>query len=59
MILASVGMSERLISEAKFSAIVGMIVVSTLVTPPLLRSLFPTKKGRLAAKEETVLEEET
>ena len=59
LILASVGMSERLISEAKFSAIVGMIVVSTVVTPPLLRSLFPTNKGRLAAKEETVLEEET
>ncbi|MBE0409455.1 MAG: cation:proton antiporter [Anaerolineales bacterium] len=58
LILASVGMSERLISEAKFSAIVGMIVVSTLVTPPLLRSLFSVEKSKLEAEDGNLLEEE-
>jgi Kef-type K+ transport system membrane component KefB len=58
LILATVGMSERLISEAKFSAIVGMIVVSTLVTPPLLRSLSSTRKNRLVTEGDPLLEEE-
>jgi Kef-type K+ transport system membrane component KefB len=58
LILATVGMSERLISEAKFSAIVGMIVVSTLVTPPLLRILFTGKESRLVSQTESLLEEE-
>jgi Kef-type K+ transport system membrane component KefB len=58
LILATVGMSERLISEAKFSAIVGMIVVSTLVTPPLLRSLSSTRKNRLVTEGDPLLDEE-
>lgn len=40
LILASVGMSEALVSEVEFSAIVGMVLITTLVTPPLLRTLF-------------------
>jgi len=40
LIVASVGMVQGLVSQEEFSAIVGMVVVSTLVTPPLLRALF-------------------
>jgi Kef-type K+ transport system membrane component KefB len=58
LILASVGLGERLISETKFSAIVGMIVVSTLVTPPLLRRLFLVKKSSPKSEEETLKEME-
>jgi Kef-type K+ transport system membrane component KefB len=58
LILASVGLGERLISETKFSAIVGMIVVSTLVTPPLLRRLFLVKKSSPKSEEETLVEME-
>lgn len=58
LILASVGMSERLLSEAKFSAIVGMVVVSTLVTPPLLRLLFTHQTKVAAVEKEHLVEEE-
>jgi Kef-type K+ transport system membrane component KefB len=48
LILASVGLSQRLINQGVFSAIVGMVLVSTLVTPPFLRILFSEKqKNRL------------
>jgi Kef-type K+ transport system membrane component KefB len=42
LIVASVGLANNLLSPGQFSAIVGMIVVSTIVTPPLLRALFKT-----------------
>jgi Kef-type K+ transport system membrane component KefB len=41
LIVASVGLSQKLVSPAEFSAVVGMVVLTTIVTPPLLRSLFP------------------
>ena len=44
LILASVGMSQNLVSESEFSAIIGMVLISTLVTPPLLRMLFAEPK---------------
>ncbi len=40
LIVASVGIAEGLASQEEFSAIVGMVIVSTLVTPPLLHLLF-------------------
>lgn len=40
LIVASVGLSENLIDAAEFSAVVGMVVITTIITPPLLRSLF-------------------
>ncbi|MBK9779668.1 MAG: cation:proton antiporter [Anaerolineales bacterium] len=40
LIVASVGMRQGLVIDAEFSAIVVMIVVTTLITPPLLRGLF-------------------
>jgi Kef-type K+ transport system membrane component KefB len=41
LIVAAVGLSNGLVSTAEFSAVVGMVVVTTVVTPMLLRSLFP------------------
>jgi Kef-type K+ transport system membrane component KefB len=43
LIVASVGMTQGLVNESEFSAVVGMVVVTTIVTPPLLRALFPRK----------------
>ncbi|MFN8400582.1 MAG: cation:proton antiporter [Anaerolineales bacterium] len=40
LIVASVGMRQGLVVDAEFSAIVVMIVVTTLITPPILRGLF-------------------
>lgn len=40
LIVASVGILEGLISQQTFAAIVGVVIVTTLLTPPLLRSLF-------------------
>ena len=55
LIVASVGLTNNLLSPGQFSAIVGMIVVSTIVTPPLLRALFKTK-DKQKLKPETVEE---
>ncbi|MCZ2128073.1 MAG: cation:proton antiporter [Anaerolineales bacterium] len=40
LIVASVGATQGLVADAEFSAIVVMIVVTTLITPPILRGLF-------------------
>lgn len=40
LIVAKVGLDQGLISPALFSAIVGMVLVTTLVTPPMLRAAF-------------------
>jgi Kef-type K+ transport system membrane component KefB len=40
LIVASVGLGAGLISDAIFSSIVGMVLLTTLVTPPLLRWAF-------------------
>lgn len=53
LILASVGMSEALVSEAEFSAIVGMVLITTLVTPPLLRALFAQREPASSAQLES------
>lgn len=39
LIVATVGLHQNLIDAAGFSAVAGMVLISTLVTPPLLRSL--------------------
>jgi Kef-type K+ transport system membrane component KefB len=41
LIVASVGLSQKLVTPAEFSAVVGMVVLTTIITPPFLRSLFP------------------
>lgn len=39
LIVASVGISEGYLTTASFSAIVGVVIATTLLTPPLLRYL--------------------
>ena len=40
LIIAAVGLSAGLVTDAVFSSIVGMVIVTTLITPPMLRFLF-------------------
>lgn len=40
LILAKVGLDQGLLTPAIFSAIIGMVLVTTLITPPLLRAAF-------------------
>ncbi len=47
LIVASVGLTENLLDNAIFSAIVGMVLVTTLVTPPMLRASFAKGNSRL------------
>lgn len=50
LIVASVGVREGLVSGAEFSSIVAMVLVSTLVTPPILRALFARSHAAAAEK---------
>jgi len=49
LILASVGMEYKLIGESEFSAVIGMVVITTLITPPMLRALFPVQPKAVPA----------
>ena len=42
LIVATIGLQEGYLNETLFSAIVGMVLVTTLVTPPMLRASFKT-----------------
>jgi Kef-type K+ transport system membrane component KefB len=44
LIIAAVGLSAGLVSDSVFASIVGMVIVTTLITPPMLRSLFDIHK---------------
>jgi Kef-type K+ transport system membrane component KefB len=46
LIVASVGINEGLVSSNQFSAVVAMVLITTLVTPPILRSLFGHEKQK-------------
>jgi Kef-type K+ transport system membrane component KefB len=58
LILASVGISQQLITEGVFSAIVGMVLITTLVTPPFLRALFAAKPEVQEPESVRTLDEE-
>lgn len=51
LIVASVGMQANLMNASEFSAIVVMILVTTLITPPILRWLFAREKNQLKQKQ--------
>lgn len=46
LIVADVGIREGLISQNEFSAVVVMVLATTLITPPILRFLFAQEKAR-------------
>ncbi|MCK6585872.1 MAG: cation:proton antiporter [Anaerolineales bacterium] len=50
LIVASVGMRDGLMQDDEFSAIVVMIVATTLITPPILRWLFMRDKAKAPAR---------
>lgn len=58
LILASVGISQGLINESVFSAIVGMVLITTLVTPPFLRAVFSNKTDASVPEAGGELDEE-
>jgi Kef-type K+ transport system membrane component KefB len=52
LIVASVGVSEGIVSEEVFSAVVILVLLTTLVTPPLLRIAFSQpRRSRTTAQE--------
>ncbi len=46
LIVASIGVSQGLISDDTLAAVVGVVIVTTLLTPPLLRSLFTRPQSK-------------
>jgi Kef-type K+ transport system membrane component KefB len=47
LIFAGAGRSLKVIDDATFSAVVIMIIVSTLITPPLLKMMIARKKAAI------------
>jgi Kef-type K+ transport system membrane component KefB len=58
LIVASVGIQNGLMTDMEFSAIVVMILVTTLVTPPILRGLFIHEKTKAATRSAAMQENE-
>jgi Kef-type K+ transport system membrane component KefB len=54
LIVAAIGLQEGYVQPADFSAVIGMVIITTLITPPLLRSLFSKKSRVSLAKIEMV-----
>lgn len=52
LIVATIGMQEGYVQANEFSAVIGMVVITTLITPPLLRSLFIIKTSGAEAQKE-------
>lgn len=44
LIIAKIGMDEGYLSSSFFSVIIGMVLITTLITPPLLRLSFQSNK---------------
>jgi Kef-type K+ transport system membrane component KefB len=56
LIVANVGIGAGLVTGEEFSAIVGMVLASTVVTPPMLRALFAEPKKKLEEPAEEGME---
>lgn len=54
LIVAGYGLANGLIDRDVFSASVVMVLVTTMVTPPLLKATFPVRRGREIVVEETI-----
>jgi Kef-type K+ transport system membrane component KefB len=46
LIVAGVGINNGLVNSDEFSAVVAMVLITTLVTPPILRSLFSQRNPK-------------
>ncbi|MBP1701772.1 MAG: putative sodium/hydrogen antiporter [Chloroflexi bacterium] len=45
LIVAAVGLNQRLIDQDVFAAVVGVVILTTLITPPMLRAAFRPGAG--------------
>jgi Kef-type K+ transport system membrane component KefB len=54
LIVAAIGVNQGLINENIFSAVVGVVILTTVLTPLLLRSLFPKTKTAPAKAQKTL-----
>jgi Kef-type K+ transport system membrane component KefB len=54
LIVAGYGLTNQIIGRDVFSASVIMVLVTTMVTPPLLGLTFPRRRAGIAVVEETV-----
>jgi hypothetical protein len=54
LIVAGYGLTNGLIDRSVFSASVIMVLATTMVTPPLLRLVFPRRRGPHVVFEETI-----
>lgn len=54
LIVAGYGMSRGIIGQDVFSASVMVVLATTMVTPPLLRMVFPRSAGVAVSVEETI-----
>jgi Kef-type K+ transport system membrane component KefB len=52
LIVASVGINQGLIGQEIFSAVVGVVIVTTLLTPLLLRALYLERKPETQQKNQ-------
>ncbi len=53
LIVAAVGMEQGLIQQSTFSAVVGIVILTTLLTPLWLRALFPKSQAHRNQKSES------
>jgi Kef-type K+ transport system membrane component KefB len=56
LIVATVGLDQGLINDSTFAAIVGVVIVTTLLTPPFLRFLFSKDRERPAKQQDTAFQ---
>jgi Kef-type K+ transport system membrane component KefB len=52
LIVATVGIAEGLITQELFSSIIGVVIITTLLTPPILRTLFAKPTPPASSREE-------
>jgi len=55
LIVASIGAQAGYVNADELSAVVGMVIITTLVTPPMLRGLFTSGSARSSAADTTPL----
>lgn len=53
LIVASIGIKQGVIPQSLFSAVVGVVIITTLLTPPLLRASFQRSEKKLETKPDT------
>lgn len=59
LIVAAIGSSTGFISQDYFSAVVGVVIITTLLTPPSLRFLFAKNEPKENIKEDETKKSET